>query len=66
MSPSPIEGFGAQFNTNLFITRGATAGEPRPLTRQQLQELQAIIDRLQPGFSRILVRRGLRADTPAG
>jgi hypothetical protein len=66
VSANPIEGFGAQFNTNLFITRGATAGEPRPLTQQQLQELQAIIDRLQPGLSRILVRRGLRADTPAG
>jgi hypothetical protein len=62
----PLEGFGAQLNTNLFITRGATAGEPRPLTAQQLAQLQAAIDNLQPGFSRILVRRGLRADTAAG
>jgi hypothetical protein len=62
----PLEGFGAQFNTNLFITRGPTAGEPRPLTRQQLQQLQRAIDRLQPGLSRILVRKGLRADTAAG
>jgi hypothetical protein len=62
----PLEGFGAQLNTNLFITRGATAGEPRPLTAQQLAALQAAIDNLQPGFSRILVRRGLRADTAAG
>lgn len=66
MTLHPLEGFGAQFNTNLFSTRGHTAGEPRPLTRQQLQQLQAAIDRLQPGFSRILVRRGLRADTAAG
>jgi len=62
----PLEGFGAQFNTNLFITRGGTAGEPRPLTAQQLRDLQETIDRLQPGFSRVLVRRGLRADTAAG
>jgi hypothetical protein len=62
----PLDGFGAEFNTNLFITRGATAGEPRPLTQQQLQDLQAAIDNLEPGFSRILVRRGLRADTAAG
>ena len=66
MTRHPLEGFGAQLNTNLFITSGATAGEPRPLTAQQLEELQAAIDRLQPGFSRILVRRGLRADTAAG
>jgi hypothetical protein len=58
----PLEGFGAQLNTNLFTT----AGEPRPLTAQQLADLQAAIDNLQPGFSRILVRRGLRADTAAG
>jgi hypothetical protein len=61
-----LEGFGAQLNTNLFITRGATAGEPRPLTAQQLSALQTAIDNLQPGFSRILARRGLRADTAAG
>jgi hypothetical protein len=66
VTPHPLEGFGAQLNTNLFITRGATAGEPRPLTAQQLQTLQAAIDNVQPGFSRILVRRGLRADTAAG
>ena len=66
MTPHPLDGFGAQLNTNLFITRGATAGEPRPLTQQQLQELQAAIDNLGPGFSRILVRKGLRADTAAG
>jgi hypothetical protein len=58
----PLEGFGAQLNTNLFTT----AGEPRPLTARQLADLQAAIDNLQPGFSRILVRRGLRADTAAG
>ena len=62
MSRHPLEGFGAQFNTNLFTT----AGEPRPLTAQQLATLQAAIDNVQPGFSRILVRRGLRADTAAG
>ena len=62
MTRHPLEGFGAQFNTNLFTT----AGEPRPLTAQQLEQLQAAIDNLQPGFSRILVRRGLRADTAAG
>ena len=62
MTPHPLEGFGAQLNTNLFTT----AGEPRPLTAQQLADLQAAIDNLQPGFSRILVRRGLRADTAAG
>jgi hypothetical protein len=66
VTPHPLEGFGAQFNTNLFITSGATAGEPRPLTAQQLATLQAAIDNVQPGFSRILVRRGLRADTAAG
>ena len=58
----PLDGFGAQLNTNLFTT----AGEPRPLTQAQVSDLQAAIDRLQPGFSRILVRRGLRADTAAG
>jgi len=66
VTPHPFEGFGGQFNTNLFITRGATAGEPSPLTRQQLETLQAAIDNVQPGFSRILVRKGLRADTAAG
>lgn len=66
MTPHPLDGFGGELNTNLFITRGATAGEPRPLTDTQLQELQAAIDDLEPGFSRILVRRGLRADTAAG
>ena len=66
MTPHPLEGFGAQLNTNLFITRGATAGEPQPLTAQQLAALQAAIDNLQPGFGRILVRRGLRADTARG
>jgi len=58
----PLEGFGAQFNTNLFTT----AGEPRPLTQQQLADIQATIENVQPGLSRILVRRGLRADTAAG
>jgi hypothetical protein len=62
----PLQGFGAQLNTNLFITSGGNAGEPRLLTRGQLGTLQAAIDNLQPGFSRILVRRGLRADTAAG
>jgi hypothetical protein len=62
----PLEGFGAQLNTNLFITRGATAGEPQRLTQQELEQLQAAIDNVHPGFSRILVRRGLRADTAAG
>ena len=66
MTRHPLEGFGAQFNTNLFITLGANAGEPHPLTRQQLDQLQAAIDNVQPGFSRILVRRGIRADTAAG
>lgn len=66
MTPHPLDGFGAELNTNLFITRGATAGEPRPLNDEQLQELQAAIDNLEPGFSRILVRKGLRADTAAG
>ena len=62
MSRHPLEGFGAQFNTNLFTT----AGEPRPLTAQQLADLHAAIENLRPGSSRILVRRGLRADTAAG
>ncbi len=62
MTRHPLEGFGAQLNTNLFTT----AGEPRLLTAQQLADLHAAIDNLQPGFSRILVRRGLRADTAAG
>ena len=62
MTRHPIEGFGAQFNTNLFTT----AGEPRALTARHLATLQAAIDNVQPGFSRILVRRGLRADTAAG
>jgi hypothetical protein len=62
VTPHPLEGFGGQFNTNLFTT----AGEPRPLTVQQLADLQAGIDNVQPGFSRILVRKGLRADTAAG
>ena len=66
MTPHPLEGFGGQLNTNLFITRGANAGEPRPLTPQQLATLRSAIDNLQPGFSRILVRKGLRADTAAG
>jgi hypothetical protein len=62
----PLEGFGAQFNTNLFITRGPTAGEPRKLTRAQLEALQGRIDALEPGLSRILVRRGLRPGTAQG
>ena len=36
MTRHPLEGFGAQLNTNLFITSGATAGEPRPLTAQDV------------------------------
>jgi hypothetical protein len=66
VTPHPLEGFGGQLNTNLFITRGTTAGEPRALTQQPLATLQAAIDNVQPGFSRILVRKGLRADTAAG
>ena len=62
----PLGGFGAQFNTNLFITRGRTAGEPRQLTAAQLAALQATIDRLKPGLSRILVRRGLNPGTAQG
>jgi len=62
----PLEGFGAQFNTNLFITRGPTAGEPRQLTAAELEALQATIDSLKPGLSRILVRRGLRPGTAKG
>jgi hypothetical protein len=62
----PLDGFGAQLNTNLFITRGRTAGEPRRLTAAQLAALQTAIDRLKPGLSRILVRRGLNPGTPRG
>lgn len=58
----PLEGFGAQFNTNIF-TRG---GQDRDLTQAQHADLQAAITDLRPGHSRIFIRRGLRPDTPAG
>jgi hypothetical protein len=52
----PLEGFGAQFNTNLFTTDG----QDRPLTQRQLAELGELVDNLKPGHSRIFVRRGVR------
>jgi hypothetical protein len=57
-----LAGFGAQLNTNLF-TR---AGEPRDLAPGQLAALQAAIDNLKLGHSRIFIRRGMRPDTPQG
>lgn len=62
----PLEGFGAQFNTNLFIRSGPTAGRERPLGSSELQNLQTTINRLRPGHSRIFIRRELRADTARG
>jgi len=62
----PLEGFGAQFNTNLFVSSGPTAGRERPVGAGQLQDLQTAINRLRPGHSRIFIRRGLRADTARG
>ena len=62
----PLEGFGAQFNTNLFISSGPTAGQEQALGAGQLQDLQTTATRLRPGHSRIFIRRGLRADTARG
>lgn len=62
----PLEGFGAQFNTNLFISSGPTAGRERPLASGEVQNLQATINRLRPGHSRIFIRPELRADTVRG
>jgi hypothetical protein len=62
----PLAGVGAQFNTNLFISSGPTAGRERVLTSGELEILQRTINRLRPGHSRIFIRRGLRADTARG
>jgi hypothetical protein len=58
----PLEGFGAQLNTDLFTT----AGQPNGVTEAQLAELGAAIDNLSPGHSRIFVQRGLRPETEKG
>jgi hypothetical protein len=50
----------------VFITRGPTAGESRRLTQAQLDLLQERLNALNPGLSRILVRRGLRPGTAEG
>lgn len=58
----PLAGFGAQLNTNLF-TR---AGQPQDLPPAQLAALQAAVNNLKLGHSRIFVRKGVRPDTPQG
>jgi hypothetical protein len=55
----PLKGYGAQFNTDLFL-------RAHGLTPQQRQELRETVANLRPGHSRIFVRRGLRPDTPQG
>jgi hypothetical protein len=58
----PLEGFGAQLNTDLFTA----TGQPNGVTAAQLTELGAAIDNLSPGHSRIFVQRGLRPETEQG
>ena len=60
--PHALEGFGGQFNTNLF-TR---AGQAQDLTARQLADLRATIDDLKLGHSRIFIGRGLRPELPQG
>jgi hypothetical protein len=55
----PFEGFGAQFNTNIFRPEG----QPKPLTPAQRNALRATIVNLKPGHSRIFIGREL-TDTP--
>ena len=64
----PLEGFGAQFNANIFrpasMFPAATAekeGQPRALTPGQLNELRATVKNLKPGHSRIFIHRELVA-----
>ena len=59
----PVQGFGAQFNTNLFVSSGSTAGQERPVGAGQLQDLQTAINRLRLGHSRIFIRRELGDET---
>jgi hypothetical protein len=58
----PLDGFGAQFNTNLFTARG----QPRKLTTAQLVALREVINELRPGHSRIFVRKTIRLDAAEG
>ena len=58
----PLEGFGAQLNTNLFCRKGTL----EDVTPAQLQELRNAIGNLKLGHSRIFVQRGLRPDTAQG
>jgi hypothetical protein len=58
----PMDGFGAQFNTNLFTS----AGRDQHVGPHQLQQLRSTITKLKPGHSRVFIRRGMRADTTRG
>src|SRR5262245_1967251 len=58
--PHPLRGFGAQFNTNLF-TRD---GERPHLNDDEVAALQAAIDSLGLGHSRIFVRPAARRPGP--
>jgi len=64
----PLEGFGAQFNANIFrpasmfpAATAAKEGQPRALTPGQLNELRATVKNLKPGHSRIFIHRELVA-----
>jgi hypothetical protein len=50
-----VEGFGAQFNVNIFTP----AGQPQPLTAAQRDTLRATIQNLKPGHSRVFLSREL-------
>lgn len=54
----PFEGYGAQFNANLF----STLGQPSPLTDVQRAELSTIVTRLKPGHSRIFLDKSVEPD----
>jgi hypothetical protein len=56
----PFDGFGAQFNTNLFTD----AGQPQSLSAAQHGQLSDAVANLKPGHSRIFLVRGVHAAVP--
>jgi hypothetical protein len=60
----PLDGFGAQLNTNLFTKAGQP--EPHLLTASRLGNLRATVGDVRLGHSRIFVVTGLRPDTADG
>src|SRR3712207_4004844 len=58
----PLRGFGGQLDTDLFTE----LGQPGGISPERLAELQATIDNLRLGHSRVFVRAETVAATAAG